>query len=65
MSALQKPKFRELNHGECAGAPILKSLWDRFDLLNHLLLNFLNTLLKQKKEHVWLIIKVKYLEKQR
>ncbi|UOF89274.1 transposase [Fodinisporobacter ferrooxydans] len=31
MSALQKPRFKELNHGECAGAPILKSLWDRFD----------------------------------
>ncbi|UOF88940.1 transposase [Fodinisporobacter ferrooxydans] len=32
MSTLQKPRFKELNHGECAGAPILKSLWDRFDL---------------------------------
>ncbi|WP_260982259.1 transposase [Paenibacillus sp. 32O-W] len=31
MSALQKPRFKELNHSECAGAPILKSLWDRFD----------------------------------
>lgn len=31
MSTLQKLKFKELNHGECAGAPILKSLWDRFD----------------------------------
>lgn len=31
MSALQKPRFKDLNHGECAGAPILKSLWDRFD----------------------------------
>ncbi|WP_281882900.1 hypothetical protein [Paenibacillus sp. YYML68] len=32
MSALQKPRFKQLNHGECAGAPILKSLWERFDL---------------------------------
>lgn len=32
MSALQKPRFKDLNYGECAGAPILKSLWDRFDL---------------------------------
>ncbi|UJF31744.1 transposase [Paenibacillus hexagrammi] len=31
MSALQKPKFKDLNHSECAGAPILKSLWERFD----------------------------------
>jgi hypothetical protein len=31
MSALQKPRFKDLNHGECAGAPILKALWDRFD----------------------------------
>lgn len=31
MSALQKPNFKKLNHSECAGAPILKSLWDRFD----------------------------------
>jgi hypothetical protein len=31
MSELQKPRFKELNHGECAGAPILKSLWERFD----------------------------------
>jgi hypothetical protein len=29
---LEKPKFVELPHGKCAGAPILKSLWDRFDL---------------------------------
>jgi hypothetical protein len=32
MSALQKPRFKVLNHGECAGAPILKTLWDRLDL---------------------------------
>lgn len=31
MSALQKPKFKHLNHSECAGAPVLKSLWERFD----------------------------------
>ncbi|WP_254611158.1 transposase [Paenibacillus sp. JMULE4] len=31
MSALQKPRFTELNHSECAGAPVLKTLWDRFD----------------------------------
>lgn len=31
MSALLKPNFKALNHGECAGAPILKSLWDRFE----------------------------------
>lgn len=31
MSAIQKPRFRDLNHGECAGVPILKQLWDRFD----------------------------------
>ncbi|GED17844.1 hypothetical protein [Aneurinibacillus migulanus] len=31
MSALQKSRFKELNHSECAGAPILKSLWERFD----------------------------------
>jgi len=31
MSALQKPRFKELNHSESAGAPILKHLWDRFD----------------------------------
>ncbi|WP_127484307.1 hypothetical protein [Paenibacillus ehimensis] len=31
MSALQKPRFIELHHSECAGAPILKSLWERFD----------------------------------
>lgn len=31
MKTLEKPKFRELSHGECAGAPILRALWDRFD----------------------------------
>ncbi|WP_019537633.1 transposase [Paenibacillus ginsengihumi] len=31
MSALQKPRFKALNHSECAGAPILKNLWNRFD----------------------------------
>jgi hypothetical protein len=28
---LEKPRFRKLLHGECAGAPILRTLWDRFD----------------------------------
>jgi len=32
MCALQKPRYRALSHGECAGAPILRTLWDRFDL---------------------------------
>jgi hypothetical protein len=31
MNTLQKTRFRELAHGECAGAPILLTLWDRFD----------------------------------
>lgn len=31
MSILEKPKFQSLQHGECAGAPILKSIWDKFD----------------------------------
>jgi hypothetical protein len=31
METLEKPKFKHLSHGECAGAPILKTLWDRFD----------------------------------
>jgi hypothetical protein len=31
MKTLQNPKFRELSLSECAGAPILRSLWDRFD----------------------------------
>jgi hypothetical protein len=31
MNTLEKPKFRNLTHGECAGAPILRKLWDRFD----------------------------------
>lgn len=28
---LDKPKFVDLPHGKCAGAPILKTLWNRFD----------------------------------
>lgn len=28
---LEKPKFVDLPHGKCAGAPILKTLWNRFD----------------------------------
>ncbi|PZE22842.1 hypothetical protein [Paenibacillus xerothermodurans] len=31
MSTLQKPKIKDLNHSECAAAPILNSLWERFD----------------------------------
>jgi hypothetical protein len=31
MKTLEKSRFKELSHGECAGAPILRSLWDRFD----------------------------------
>lgn len=31
MKTLEKPKFRDLSQGECAGAPILRKLWDRFD----------------------------------
>jgi hypothetical protein len=31
MKTLEKPRFKELSQGECAGAPILRSLWDRFD----------------------------------
>ncbi|WP_211274485.1 hypothetical protein, partial [Paenibacillus oryzae] len=28
---LEQPKFRKLSHGQCAGAPILRTLWDQFD----------------------------------
>ena len=31
MTTLLKPRFKRLPLGECAGAPILKALWDRFD----------------------------------
>jgi len=31
METLEKPRFRDLPQGECAGAPILRKLWDRFD----------------------------------
>lgn len=31
MNTLQKPRFRKLSLSECAGAPILRTLWDRFD----------------------------------
>ena len=31
LKTLQKPMFRDLSQGECAGAPILQKLWDRFD----------------------------------
>lgn len=32
MNTLQKPKFKNLNQGNGAGAPVLKGLWDKFDL---------------------------------
>jgi hypothetical protein len=28
---MEQPRFRKLMHGECAGAPVLRTLWDRFD----------------------------------
>jgi hypothetical protein len=31
MKTLEMPKFCNLPQGECAGAPILRKLWDRFD----------------------------------
>ena len=31
MNTLAKPHFRDLPQGECAGAPILLKVWDRFD----------------------------------
>ena len=31
MNTLAKPHFSDLPQGECAGAPILLKLWDRFD----------------------------------
>ncbi|UJF31721.1 transposase [Paenibacillus hexagrammi] len=32
MKALKKPKYRDLQLSECAGAPILRTLWERFDI---------------------------------
>lgn len=32
MNTLKEPNFRELQLSECAGAPILRTLWDRFDI---------------------------------
>lgn len=32
MQILEKPIFNDLSHSACAGAPILKSIWDHFDL---------------------------------
>lgn len=52
MSALQKPRFKDLNHGECAGAPILKSLWDRFDFS---LLLTQSGMMKRSGAPTWLI----------
>lgn len=31
MKTLQSPRFHKLSLSECAGAPILRTLWDRFD----------------------------------
>lgn len=52
MLALQKPKFKDLNHGECAGAPILKYLWDRFDFS---LLLTQSGIMKRSGTPAWLI----------
>jgi hypothetical protein len=52
MSALQKPRFKDLNHGECAGAPILKNLWERFDFS---LLLTQSGMLKRSGTPSWLI----------
>ena len=32
MSVLNKPKFKKLTYSSFGGAPLLRSLWDRFDL---------------------------------
>lgn len=32
MSTVQKPKFKKLAYSSFGGAPLLRSLWDRFDL---------------------------------
>ena len=32
MTKLQKPKFDELNQGNGAGSPVLKALWEKFEL---------------------------------
>ena len=32
MSTLNKPKFKKLAYSSFGGAPLLKSLWDQFDL---------------------------------
>lgn len=32
MKTLQKPKFKDLNQGNGAGSPVLKALWEKFDL---------------------------------
>lgn len=31
LKTLQSPRFKDLSQGECAGAPVLRTLWDRFD----------------------------------
>lgn len=52
MSALQKPRFKQLNHSECAGAPVLKGLWDRFDFS---LLLTQSGIMKRNGTPTWLI----------
>lgn len=32
LKTLQKPKFKDLNQGNGAGSPVLKALWEKFDL---------------------------------
>ena len=32
MTNLQKPKFKDLQQGNGAGTPVLKALWDKFEL---------------------------------
>lgn len=32
MKTLKEPKYRDLQLSECAGAPILRTLWERFDI---------------------------------
>ncbi|TVY10350.1 transposase [Paenibacillus cremeus] len=52
MNALQKPRFRKLSLSECAGAPILRNLWDRFDFS---LLLTQSGMMKRSGTPFWLI----------
>ena len=52
MKTLEKPKFRDLPQGECAGAPILRKLWDRFDFSFLLTQSGIN---KQRGVPTWLL----------